>query len=173
MRLAEDGEILLRGPVIFDGYHRDEEATSETFDEEGWFRSGDLGTLDADGFLTISGRKKELIVTGSGKNVYPTPMEETVRADSLVAQAIVVGDGKPFVAALVFPDPDNLAGWAERHGYGSGLSIGEVLEHEEVTRHCVPRFRPAWMRRTTTCHERSRSGSLNWWMPSSRRHRGI
>ncbi len=132
VRLAEDGEILLRGPVIFDGYHRDEEATSETFDEEGWFRSGDLGTLDADGFLTISGRKKELIVTGSGKNVYPTPMEETVRADSLVAQAIVVGDGKPFVAALVFPDPDNLAGWAERHGYGSGLSIGEVLEHEEA-----------------------------------------
>ncbi|GAB3846792.1 AMP-dependent synthetase/ligase [Nesterenkonia populi] len=132
VKTAEDGEILLKGPVIFDGYHRDEDGTAETFDEDGWFRSGDLGSMDEDGFLTITGRKKELIVTAGGKNVYPTPMEEAVRADPLVAQTIIVGDGKPFVAALVFPDPENLAGWAEREGYGSEMSLTEVLHHDEA-----------------------------------------
>ncbi len=110
VKIAEDGEVLLKGPVIFDGYHEAEKTTQEAFDEDGYFRSGDLGELDADGFLTITGRKKELIVTAGGKNVLPTPLEEAVRSHPKVAQCVVVGDGRPFVSALVTLDPDALGG---------------------------------------------------------------
>ncbi len=132
VKIAEDGEVLLKGPVIFDGYHQSEAATGEAFDEEGFFRSGDLGSLDADGFLTITGRKKELIVTAGGKNVYPTPLEETVRSHALIAQTVVAGDNRPFVAALVFPDPEAVAAWAQRAGYGEELTVAEVLAHNEA-----------------------------------------
>lgn len=126
VKIAEDGEILLKGSVIFDGYQDHAEETAEAFDDEGFFRSGDLGALDADGFLTITGRKKELIVTAGGKNVYPAPLEEGVRSSPLVGQVVVVGDNEPFVSALVFPDHEAVPAWAARNGFGE-LSVAEVL----------------------------------------------
>ena len=126
VRIAEDGEVLLKGSVVFDGYHNNDDATAEAFDEDGWFRSGDLGSLDADGYLSITGRKKELIVTAGGKNVYPTPMEEAVRAHPLISQVVVVGDERPFVAALVSLDPEGIPGWAAARGFGE-LSMSEAL----------------------------------------------
>ncbi|MCA5893896.1 long-chain fatty acid--CoA ligase [Isoptericola sp. NEAU-Y5] len=115
IRIAADGEILLRGDHIFRGYHHDPEATAEAFDGE-WFRTGDLGALDAGGFLTITGRKKEIIVTAGGKNVAPAALEDRVRAHALVSQCVVVGDDRPFVAALITLDPEGLAGWLSMHG---------------------------------------------------------
>lgn len=126
VRVAEDGEVLLKGPVIFDGYQDRPEETAAAFDEEGFFRSGDLGSLDADGFLTITGRKKELIVTAGGKNVYPAHLEEGVRSHVLVGQVVVVGENRPFVGALVFPDHETVPAWAERSGFGE-LSVEQVL----------------------------------------------
>lgn len=131
VKLAEDGEILLKGPVIFSGYHGDEEATAEAFDEQGFFRSGDLGALDADGFLTITGRKKELIVTAGGKNVYPAPLEEGIRVHPLIAQAVVVGEDRPYVAALVGVDHERVLAWAERRGF-EALHLRQVLENPDV-----------------------------------------
>jgi long-chain acyl-CoA synthetase len=116
VRIAADQEILVRGPIVFDGYHGQPEASAAAFDEEGFFRTGDIGRLDGDGFLFVTGRKKEIIVTAGGKNVYPTPLEETIRSSALVSQVVVVGDGRPFVAALVTLDPDGLAHWAKTRG---------------------------------------------------------
>ncbi|MET3935442.1 AMP-dependent synthetase/ligase [Arthrobacter sp. OAP107] len=110
VRVAEDGEVLVRGIGVFRGYHANEAANAEAF-TDGFFRTGDLGSLDADGFLTITGRKKDLLVTAAGKNVAPGPLEEKIREHQLVGQAVVVGDGKPFVAALVNLDPEGLERW--------------------------------------------------------------
>ncbi|NDK30967.1 long-chain fatty acid--CoA ligase [Nesterenkonia sp. Hz 6-5] len=126
VKIAEDGEILLKGPVIFRGYYKQPGETAEAFDDEGFFYTGDLGSLDADGFLSVTGRKKDLIVTAGGKNIYPTPLEEAVRSDRLVAQTVIVGEGRPFVGALVFPDPEAVHAWAEHHGYGE-LTLREAL----------------------------------------------
>lgn len=114
-RIAEDGEIQLRGPVVFAGYWRNDEASAESLDD-GWFRTGDLGSLDGDGYITITGRKKELIVTAGGKNVSPAGLEDQLRSHALISQAIVVGDQKPFIAALVTLDVDALTGWKAAHG---------------------------------------------------------
>ena len=114
-RVADDGEVQLRGPHITAGYWRDEEATRAAF-EDGWFRTGDLGHLDDDGYLRITGRSKEIIVTASGKNVAPAVLEDRLRASPLVGQCMVVGDGRPFVGALVTLDPDMLPVWLENHG---------------------------------------------------------
>ncbi len=114
--IAEDGEILIRGRNVFSGYWNNEEATAEAIDADGWFHSGDVGELDAEGFLAITGRKKELIVTAGGKNVAPAVLEDRLRAHPLVSQAMVVGDGKPFVAALVALDEEGLAAWAAMRG---------------------------------------------------------
>jgi long-chain acyl-CoA synthetase len=110
IRIAEDGEVLVRGIGVFRGYHANEAANAEAF-ADGFFRTGDLGSLDADGFLTITGRKKDLLVTAAGKNVAPGPLEEKIREHQLVGQAVVVGDGKPFIAALVSLDPEGLEHW--------------------------------------------------------------
>lgn len=131
VRIAGDSEVLLKGPVVFDGYHNKPEATAESFDEDGFFRTGDLGTLDEDGFLTLTGRKKDLIVTAGGKNVYPMPMEEVIRAHPLVAQALVVGDDRPYVAALVTLDADAVADWCRLNGYRS-LSLIDAAKHPKV-----------------------------------------
>jgi long-chain acyl-CoA synthetase len=112
IRIDVDGEILAAGPQVFSGYWRNEAATQEVFDDEHWFRTGDLGQLDDDGFLWITGRKKELIVTAAGKNVAPAPLEDRLRAHPLVSQAIVIGDGRPFIAALVTLDAETLETWA-------------------------------------------------------------
>ena len=110
VRVADDGEILVKGIGVFKGYHANEAANAEAF-VDGFFRTGDLGSLDADGFLTITGRKKDLLVTAGGKNVAPGPLEEKIREHQLVGQAVVIGDGRPFVSALVNLDPEGLHNW--------------------------------------------------------------
>jgi long-chain acyl-CoA synthetase len=113
--IAEDGEILAKGDVVFRGYWNNDEATSATI-VDGWFHTGDLGSLDDDGYLSITGRKKELIVTAGGKNVAPAVLEDRIRAHRLVSQALVVGDDRPFVGALVTLDAEALPGWSSEHG---------------------------------------------------------
>ena len=110
IKIAEDGEVLIGGPIVMRGYWQNDDANKEAFDGT-WFRSGDLGRLDDDGFLYITGRKKELIVTAGGKNVAPAVLEDRLRAHPLVSQCMVVGDNQPFIAALVTIDPDMLKGW--------------------------------------------------------------
>ena len=110
VRVADDGEILVKGIGVFKGYHANEAANAEAF-VDGFFRTGDLGSLDEDGFLTITGRKKDLLVTAGGKNVAPGPLEEKIREHQLVGQAVIVGDGRPFVSALVNLDPEGLRNW--------------------------------------------------------------
>jgi long-chain acyl-CoA synthetase len=110
IKIAEDGEILIGGPIVMRGYWQNDAANQEVFDGH-WFRSGDLGRLDDEGFLYITGRKKELIVTAGGKNVAPAVLEDRLRAHPLVSQCMVVGDNQPFIAALVTIDPDMLKGW--------------------------------------------------------------
>ena len=116
LRIADDGEILIAGPVVFRGYWRNEQATAEAFDADHWLRTGDIGSLDDEGFLRVTGRKKELIVTAGGKNVAPAVLEDRLRAHPLISQCIVVGDGRPYVACLVTLDTEALAFWAEQHG---------------------------------------------------------
>ncbi|MFE3176335.1 AMP-dependent synthetase/ligase [Amycolatopsis sp. NPDC059090] len=108
IRLAEDGEILVSGPTVFSGYWQDERATKEVLDPDGWLSTGDLGAIDDDGYLSVVGRKKEVIVTASGKNVVPEPLEDLVRAHPLVSHCVLVGDGRPFVACLIALDADEL-----------------------------------------------------------------
>ena len=115
IRVAEDGEILVKGIGVFKGYHGNAAANAEAF-VDGFFRTGDLGVLDADGFLTVTGRKKDLLVTAGGKNVAPGPLEEVIRAHPLVGHAVVVGDGRPFVSALVTLDPEGLGNWRSERG---------------------------------------------------------
>jgi long-chain acyl-CoA synthetase len=115
IRIADDGEIQAKGAAVFRGYHNNPQATAEALDD-GWFRTGDLGSLDDDGFLTITGRKKEIIVTASGKNVAPALLEDRLRGHPLVSQVVVVGDGKPFIGALVTLDAEMLPGWLAGHG---------------------------------------------------------
>ena len=112
--IAEDGEILLRGPHVFAGYYRDEDATRETLTRDGWLRSGDLGAIDDDGFLRITGRKKDLIITSSGKNIAPTNIESALRETRWISQAVVFGDNRPYLVALLTLDPDEAPALAER-----------------------------------------------------------
>jgi long-chain acyl-CoA synthetase len=116
IRIADDGEILVKGPQVFQGYWRNDGATAEVFDDDGWFLTGDVGTLDDDGFLRITGRKKEIIVTASGKNVAPAPLEDRLRAHPLISEAVVVGDARPFIAALIALDCEAVNRWAARQG---------------------------------------------------------
>lgn len=130
-RIADDGEVLIRGGGVFSGYYHNDAATREVLAGDGWFSSGDLGELDDDGFLSITGRKKELIVTAGGKNVAPAVLEERLKAHRLVSQAMVVGDNRPFVAALITLDPDELAAFATQREL-PGSTAAELGEHEAV-----------------------------------------
>ncbi|MFJ3313418.1 AMP-dependent synthetase/ligase [Micrococcus endophyticus] len=134
VRIAEDGEILTRGTSLMRGYHDRPEANEEAF-EDGWFRTGDLGSLDEDGFLTITGRKKELIVTAGGKNVAPAMLEDAIRSDALISQVMVVGDAKPFIAAIVTLDADSLPSWLAAHGLPKDLDVAAAAKEERVRRH--------------------------------------
>jgi long-chain acyl-CoA synthetase len=116
VQTAADGEVLVRGGHVFTGYWGDEDATARVIDDEGWLHTGDLGTLDEDGFLTITGRLKEILVTSGGKNVAPAPLEDVIRSSPLVAQAMVVGDRRAFVGALVTLDEDAVAQWLTEQG---------------------------------------------------------
>jgi long-chain acyl-CoA synthetase len=127
IRIAEDGEILAKGDQIFAGYWNNEAATRETFTEDGWFKTGDLGALDDEGFLRITGRKKEIIVTAGGKNVAPAVLEDGMRANPLVSQVMVVGDNRPFIAALVTIDEEAWPAWAEANGL-AGRTVAEARD---------------------------------------------
>jgi long-chain acyl-CoA synthetase len=131
VKIAEDGEVLLRGPIVMDGYWQNQAANDEVFDSERWFKSGDLGKLDEDGFLYIVGRKKEIIVTAGGKNVAPAVLEDRLRSHPLVSQCMVVGDNQPFIAALVTLDPDALKGWVANNKK-DGASIGDLVNDPDL-----------------------------------------
>ena len=122
VRVAEDGELQFRGGQVFSGYWRNEEATSAVLDRDGWFHTGDVGEIDEEGFVRITGRMKEILVTAGGKNVAPSVLEDRVRAHSLVSQCLVVGDGQPFIAALVTIDPEAFADWAAAHGKSDDIA---------------------------------------------------
>ena len=116
VRVADDGELLFQGGQVFAGYWNNEQATGEVLERDGWFHTGDIGEIDDEGFVRITGRKKEILVTAGGKNVAPAVLEDRVRAHPLVSQCMVVGDGRPFIAALVTLDPEAAAAWAITHG---------------------------------------------------------
>ncbi len=130
IRIADDGEVLIKGVNILKGYHGNEKATSESI-QDGWFHTGDLGSLDEDGYLKITGRKKEILVTAGGKNVAPAVLEDRLRAHPLVSQCLVVGDAKPFIAAIITLDEEMLPGWAANNGLGS-LTVEEARTNEQV-----------------------------------------
>ncbi|MEV6011628.1 AMP-dependent synthetase/ligase [Streptomyces sp. NPDC051976] len=130
IRIADDGEVLLHGEHLFTGYWNNDAATAEAV-SDGWFHTGDVGTLDEDGYLSITGRKKEIIVTAGGKNVAPAVIEDRIRADALVAECMVVGDARPFVAALITLDEEFLPHWAEQHGK-TGRTAAELAADPEL-----------------------------------------
>ncbi len=129
VRLDNDGEILIKGDLVFRGYWNNAESTAEVLDEDGWFHSGDLGELDDDGFLKITGRKKEIIVTAGGKNVAPAVLEDRLRAHPLISQSMVVGDRQPFIAVLVTIDEEAWPTWLKEAGLPEGSSVEEMREH--------------------------------------------
>ncbi len=131
LRIAEDGELLVRGGVVFNGYWHNEQATEEAY-TDGWFKTGDLGAIDEDGFLTITGRKKEIIVTAGGKNVAPAVLEDRLRAHPLISQAMVVGDNKPFIGALITIDPEAFEGWKQRNQKAAGASVGDLATDPDL-----------------------------------------
>lgn len=131
IKIADDGEILLRGNNILRGYWRNPEATAAAFDGE-WFKSGDIGEIDKDGFISITGRKKELIVTAGGKNVAPAALEDPLRANPLVGQAVVIGDQRPFVAALISLDPEMLPIWLSNNGLDKEMSLAQAAKNPKV-----------------------------------------
>jgi len=128
--IAEDGEILLRGPMVFGGYWQNPDATADSI-RDGWFHTGDIGKL-VDGFLYITGRKKEIIVTAAGKNVSPAQLEDTIRAHPLVSQCLVVGDKKPFIAALITLDQEVIPGWLERHQLPADTPLSALSTNEKI-----------------------------------------
>ncbi|MCW2760017.1 MAG: AMP-dependent synthetase and ligase [Marmoricola sp.] len=130
VRVADDGELLFRGGQVFAGYWHNDAATAESKDANGWFHTGDVGEIDDEGFVRITGRKKEILVTAGGKNVAPAVLEDRLRAHLLVDQCIVVGDGQPFIAALVTIDPETLPTWSQQHGRSS--NVADLLDDPDL-----------------------------------------
>ncbi|MDN4472612.1 AMP-dependent synthetase/ligase [Demequina zhanjiangensis] len=133
VRIADDGEILARGSNLFVGYFRNPEATEQVM-TDGWFHTGDLGSIDEDGYLSITGRKKEILVTAGGKNVQPAALEDAIRPYPLVQEVVVVGDGKPFIGALLSLDETMLPSWLKTKGLPS-MSVREAADHPFVKEH--------------------------------------
>jgi long-chain acyl-CoA synthetase len=136
IRIADDGEILTRGPNVMCGYYNKPEATGDALDADGWFRTGDVGLLDEDGFLKITDRKKDLIVTAGGKNIAPQPIEILAKTSKFVSNAVMIGDRRPFPIMLVVPNADSVQGWARYKGLGDGgleqlLALPEVRQKVE------------------------------------------
>ncbi len=131
VKIADDGEILAKGVCVMRGYFNRDDLTAEAF-ADGWFRTGDIGRLDEQGFLTITGRKKEIIVTAGGKNVVPALLEDQIRADALVSQVLVVGDNRPFIGALVTLDEEALPGWLQRHGLPASTTVAQATDNAAV-----------------------------------------
>jgi long-chain acyl-CoA synthetase len=133
LRIAEDGEILFRGPNVTRGYYKRETATRDAWDEEGWFHTGDLGEVDEDGYLSIKGRKKEILVTSNGKNIAPEPIEQRLSNSEYIAQVILVGDSRPYCTALVTLDVEAVNNWAER----MGINLEESISGSEKVRELI------------------------------------
>ncbi|MFG3114063.1 AMP-dependent synthetase/ligase [Streptomyces sp. NPDC048197] len=131
VRIADDGEVLLHGEHLFTEYWNNPTATGEAL-SDGWFHTGDLGTLDEDGYLAITGRKKEILVTAGGKNVAPAVIEDRIRAHALIAECMVVGDGRPFIGALITLDEEFLPRWAQEHGRPAGSTPAELATDPEL-----------------------------------------
>ena len=131
IRIGEDEEIQVRGIGVFSTYHNNPSATAEAFTADGWFRTGDIGALDEDGYLRITGRKKELIVTAGGKNVAPAQLEDRLRGHPLISQVLVIGDGEPFISALITLDKEMLPQWLRNHGLAA-MDVVEASSHPQV-----------------------------------------
>jgi long-chain acyl-CoA synthetase len=131
VRIADDGEILLQGTGIFRGYWQRPEETAAAFTPDGWFRTGDIGTLDADGYLSITDRKKDLIITAAGENIAPQLLENRLKGDRYIANALIYGDRKPYLTALLVPNAENLAGWAGENGI-TFADHCELVSHPRV-----------------------------------------
>jgi long-chain acyl-CoA synthetase len=130
LKIAEDGELLIKGPTVFAGYYKDPQGTRAVLDDDGWLHSGDVGELDADGFLTITDRKKDIIVTAGGKNVAPQNLENELKSSRFVSQALVVGDRRPYIVALITLDEAEVKAWAAAQGFDGDLQA--LAEHERV-----------------------------------------
>ena len=126
--------MLFKADLVFDGYWNNEAATAEAIDTDGWFHTGDIGEIDSDGFVSITGRKKELIVTAGGKNVAPAVLEDRVRAHWLISQCLVVGDRQPFIAALITVDPEAFPSWLEQTGRPASTELASLVEDERAAR---------------------------------------
>ena len=131
-KIADDGEILVRGSIVLPGYWQNETATKDAIDADGWLHTGDLGALDDEGFLQVTGRKKELIVTAGGKNVAPAALEDRLRANVLVSQCMVVGDNQPFIACLITLDPEALEHWKQQHGKPAGATPADLATDPDL-----------------------------------------
>ncbi|HEY7144673.1 MAG TPA: AMP-dependent synthetase/ligase [Streptosporangiaceae bacterium] len=132
VRIAEDGEILIRGQHVFTGYWHNDAASAEILDAAGWLHTGDIGDLDDEGFLRVTGRKKELIVTAGGKNVAPAVLEDRLRAHPLVSQCLVIGDGRAYISCLVTLDPDALEYWKQQHGRPDSATAADLKDDPEL-----------------------------------------
>ena len=130
VRIADDGEILMRGPHIFSGYWDNEPATREVLDSDGWLYTGDLGSLDEDGFLSITGRKKDIIITAGGKNLAPSNLENDLRQSPFISHAVMYGDRRPYPVALITLDPEAIVPWARERGLPDEL--GELAQHPDA-----------------------------------------
>jgi len=133
MRVADDGELLAKGPSVFSGYWNKPEQTAEVFDAEGFFQTGDIGTIDDDGFVFITDRKKDLIVTAGGKNIAPQPVESELKESPYIENAVLIGDGRPYIVALLAPDPEAVGAWAEDRGEGAG-DLARVVSNPDLER---------------------------------------
>ena len=132
VRLGEDDEIELTGPNVFLGYYKQPELTAQAMTADGWIKTGDLGRIEDRGFTYITGRKKDIIITAGGKNISPAPMEDVIDTCPIVAHAVVVGDGKPFVSALIELDPEMLHSWLEGQGLDPDMSLAEASGNDAV-----------------------------------------
>ena len=130
-KIADDGEILLRGDAVFCGYLHNEEATRSTIDEEGWLHTGDIGSIDTDGYLSITGRKKEIIITAGGKNLSPEKIENSLKNSAYIKEAVAIGDARKFVSALVLIDYHAVSDWAARKDIPH-TSLSDLVTHTEV-----------------------------------------
>ncbi len=132
VKIADDGEVLVRGKSIFPGYWHNEAATKDAFTADGWYATGDLGELDDEGFLAITGRKKEIIVTAGGKNVAPAVLEDRLRMHALISQCMVVGDGRPFIGVLITIDPEAFGPWKARHGKPADATVADLRDDPDL-----------------------------------------
>jgi long-chain acyl-CoA synthetase len=134
IKIAEDGEICVRGPQVMQGYYKRPDATAEVFDSEGWFKTGDIGEIDSQGFIRITDRKKELIATAGGKKIAPQPVENFLKSDPLVESACLVGDRRKYITVLLVPNLEMVRSWASRRGL-SLSSLAECAESEALQSH--------------------------------------